>query len=78
MSQFNGKSAEERAKASAEAMKKSQDQQDSIAKKSAGTSPVKPGTGFSKEARRTDQAAGTEYQDGSGGFDERDKLETGE
>ncbi|MET3575327.1 hypothetical protein ACFFIY_09505 [Bhargavaea ullalensis] len=78
MSQNNSRTPEQMAKASAEAMKKSHEQTQNIAKKSGGTSPVKPGKQFSDEARKTDQVAATEYTDGDGGFDPRDKLETGE
>ncbi|SIT85680.1 hypothetical protein [Edaphobacillus lindanitolerans] len=78
MTEHNSRTAEQMAKSSAEAMKKSHEQTQSIAKKSGSKPTVQPGKAFSEEGRKTDEVAATEYTDGDGGFDPRDKLETGE
>ena len=78
MTQNNSRTSEQTAKSSAEAMNKSQEQQEFISRKSGGSMTGQPGSAYSDTARKTDQVAATEYTDGDGGFDARDKLETGE
>ena len=78
MTENNSRTPEQMAKSSAEAMNKSQQQQEFISRKSGVTMAGQPGSAYSDKARRTDQVAATEYSDGDGGFDARDKLETGE
>ncbi|MFC7364447.1 MULTISPECIES: hypothetical protein [Bhargavaea] len=78
MTEHNSRTPEQMAKSSAEAMNKSQEQQEFISRKSGGTVTGQPGSAYSDKGRKTDQVAATEYTDGDGGFDERDKLETGE
>lgn len=78
MTEHNSRTPEQMAKSSAEAMNKSQEQQEFISRKSGSTMTGQPGSAYSDKARKTDQVAATEYTDGDGGFNERDKLETGE
>ncbi|SEJ34388.1 hypothetical protein SAMN04488127_1684 [Bhargavaea ginsengi] len=78
MTEHNSRTPEQMAKSSAESMNKSREQQEFISRKSSGTTTGQPGSAYSDKARKTDQVAATEYSDGDGGFDPRDKLETGE
>ncbi|MCW1928582.1 hypothetical protein [Bhargavaea beijingensis] len=77
MTENNSRTPEQMAKSSAAAMNKSQEQQEFISRKSGGSMTGRTGSTYSDKARKTDQVAATEYTDG-GGFDARDKLETGE
>lgn len=78
MTEHNSKTPEQMTKSSAEAMNKSQTQQNSLNWKTGAGENSQPGHVYSEKARKTDQVAATEYSDGDGGFNPRDKLETGE